>query len=65
MNPLLQEINPITQIMQNNPSMQKVREYMNANDGNAEKAFYKMASDMGVNPNDVIKQVNNFAKLYK
>lgn len=63
MNPLLTGINPITQIMQNNPNMQKVKEYINNNGGDPEKAFYQMAKDMGVNPDEILSQVNNFAKL--
>ena len=43
--------------------MQKVREYINNNNGDAQKAFYQMAKDMGVNPDEILKQVNNFAKL--
>ena len=60
MNPLLQGItNPITQMLQNNPNMQTVKKYMEENNGDAQKAFYKMASDMGINPEEALKQIRN------
>ena len=65
MNPLLQGINPITQIMQSNPALSQAMEYINANGGNAKDAFYKLAKEKGVDPQSVLDQVNNFAKLYK
>ena len=65
MNPLLQETtNSIMQRMtQNNPVLKQAIEYVNANGGNPKEAFYKLAKEKGVDPQTVLNQVNNFAKL--
>jgi hypothetical protein len=63
MNPLLQE-NPITtRMVQNNPALKQAIDYVNQNGGNPKEAFYKLAKERGVDPQTILNQVNNFAKL--
>lgn len=64
----LNQIKNITQMMRNsknpkntlnillaqNPQMQQVMDYVNQNGGNAQEAFYKLAKERGVNPEDVL-----------
>lgn len=61
MNPLLTGI--ANQAIQNNPQMKQVMEYINQNGGDPKTAFYKLAKEKGVDPEEILKQVNNFAKL--
>lgn len=42
------------QIAQKNPQVKQVMDYVNQNGGDAKKAFYAMAKEKGVNPNDII-----------
>ena len=44
------------QAMMNNPQMKQVMEYVNANGGDAKTAFYKLAGEMGVDPEEILKQ---------
>lgn len=39
-----------------NPQMKQVMDYINANGGDAKAAFYKKAEEMGVDPDEVLKQ---------
>lgn len=57
MNPLLTGI--VNQAIQNNPQMKQVMDYINQNGGDPKTAFYKLAQEKGVDPNEIIKQVNN------
>lgn len=43
-------------MVQNNPELKQVVEYVNANGGDPEKAFYKLAEEKGVNPRDILGQ---------
>ena len=43
----------------NNPQMRQVMEYVQANGGDAKAAFYKKAQEMGIDPNEVIAQLQN------
>ena len=61
MNPLLTGI--VNQTVNNNPQIKQVMEYINQNGGDPQTAFYKLAKEKGVDPNEILKQVNNFAKL--
>ena len=61
MNPLLTGI--VSQTIQNNPQIKQVMDYVNQNGGDPKTAFYKLAQEKGVDPNEILKQVNNFAKL--
>ena len=51
--------NAVGNLLQNNPQMRQVMEYVNANGGNPKAAFYKMAGEMGVDPEEVLKQLRN------
>ena len=42
------------QLIQNNPQMKQVMDYVNANGGNPKDAFYKLAEEKGVNPDDIL-----------
>lgn len=44
-------------MMSNNPQMKQVMDYVNANGGNAKEAFYKLAKERGVNPDDIINML--------
>ena len=61
MNPLLQ--GTMQRATQNNPALQQALDYVKQNGGNPKEAFYKLAKEKGVDPNEILKQVNNFAKL--
>ena len=45
------------QMMAQNPQYKQVMEYINANGGDAKAAFYKMAQEKGVNPDDILNQL--------
>ena len=42
------------QMLSQNPQMKEVMDYVNSNGGNAKDAFYKMAKEKGVNPDDIL-----------
>ena len=42
------------QMVQNNPNYKQVMEYVNRNGGDPRKAFYQMAQEKGINPNDIL-----------
>lgn len=44
-------------IIQQMPQYKQVMDYINANGGDAKSAFYKKASEMGVDPNEVLNQL--------
>ena len=37
-----------------NPKLQKALQYVNENGGDPQKAFYKLADEMGVNPTEIL-----------
>lgn len=41
----------------NNPQFQNVMNYINQNGGDAKSAFYNLAAQKGVNPNDILSQL--------
>ena len=47
----------IQQLMQNNPAMKQAIDYVNANGGNPKDAFYKLAKEQGVNPDDILNSL--------
>lgn len=47
----------LQQMMSQNPQLQNVMQYVNANGGNAKEAFYKMAKEKGVNPDDILQML--------
>ena len=46
----------LNQAMMNNPQMKQVMDYVSANGGDAKAAFYKLAGEMGVDPEEILKQ---------
>ena len=40
-----------------NPQIRRVMEYINQNGGDAKTAFYKLAQEQGVNPDDILSQL--------
>ena len=48
----------LQQMITQNPQIQQIMNYINANDGNAKDAFYKMANEKGVNPQEIIKELS-------
>ena len=47
----------ISQIMQNNPQLKQVMDFVNQNGGDPQKAFYQMAEQKGVNPADILNML--------
>lgn len=58
MNPLLTGI--VNQTVNNNPQIKQVMEYINQNGGDPQTAFYKLAKEKGVDPNEILKQASSF-----
>ena len=46
-----------SQMISQNPQMKQVMDYVNQNGGNAKDAFYKMANEKGVNPDDILNML--------
>ena len=44
----------LNQMMMNNPNMKQVMDIVKANGGDAQKAFYAMAEQKGVNPQEIL-----------
>lgn len=44
-------------VIQQMPQYKQVMDYINANGGDAKSAFYKRASEMGIDPNEILKQL--------
>lgn len=44
----------INQMLQSNPQYNQIMDFVNRNGGNLENAFYAMAKQKGVNPNDIL-----------
>ena len=47
----------LNQMMMNNPQYKEVMDYIKQNGGDAKAAFYKMAGEKGVNPDDILNQL--------
>ena len=45
----------LLQMIQQNPQLQQVMNYINQNGGDPKQAFYKMAEEKGTNPDDILK----------
>lgn len=45
------------QMLSQNPQMQQIVQYVNANGGDPKEAFYKMAKEKGVNPNEILQML--------
>lgn len=44
-------------MMNNNPQYKQVMDYVKQNGGDPKAAFYKMAQEKGVNPDDILNQL--------
>ena len=44
----------IQAMMRSNPAMKQAMDYINQNGGDPEQAFYKLADEKGVNPQDIL-----------
>lgn len=44
-------------MVQTNPKLRDIMQYINQHGGNPETAFYAMAKEKGVNPDEVIKML--------
>ena len=49
----------INQLMINNPQMKQAMEIINQAGGDPKKAFYSLAEQKGVNPDDIINLIRN------
>lgn len=47
----------IQNLMQSNPNMKQVIDYVNANGGNPKDAFYKLAKEKGVDPDSILNSL--------
>ena len=47
----------LQQMMQNNPQYQQVMQLVNQAGGDPKQAFYQMANQMGVNPDEIISML--------
>ena len=47
----------LQQMMQNNPQYQQVMQLVNQAGGDPRQAFYQMAQQMGVNPDEIISML--------
>ena len=47
----------LQQMMSQNPQMQQAIQYVNQNGGNAKQAFYKLAEQKGVNPDEILNML--------
>ena len=47
----------LNNMLAQNPQMQNVINYINQNGGNPQQAFYKMAQERGVNPDDILNML--------
>lgn len=55
--------NPLDLIGQNDPKMQQVNQFIASNGGNAEAAFYALAKQKGVDPNEILSQVKGILNM--
>ena len=46
----------LNQMIGQNPQIKQVMDYVNANGGDPKTAFYKLAEERGINPDEFIKQ---------
>ena len=44
----------INQMLQNNPNYQRAVDYVNQNGGDAKEAFYALAKQNGLDPNEIL-----------
>ena len=49
----------LNQLIQSNPQMQQVMQYVNASGKTPEQAFYALAEQKGINPQEIIDAVKS------
>lgn len=47
----------LQQMIQKNPQLKDIMNYINENGGNPKKAFYEMAKAKGVNPDEILNML--------
>ena len=47
----------LNQMAQSNPAIKQVYDYVNANGGDPRAAFYKLANERGVDPNEILSML--------
>lgn len=47
----------LMRMMNSNPRMKQVMDYVNANGGDAKAAFYKLAEEKGIDPEEILSQL--------
>ena len=47
----------MNQMMSNNPQYKQVMDYVKQNGGDAKAAFYKMAEEKGINPDEILNML--------
>ena len=45
------------QLLKSNPNAKEINDYINQNGGDIRKAFYAAAKDKGIDPEEIIKQL--------
>lgn len=71
-NPMVQALNMlknsnnpsqlVSTLIQNNPQYKSVVDVINSHNGDAKSAFYDLAKEKGVNPDDLVNEIkNNFS----
>ena len=48
----------MNQLLMNNPNTKQVMDLVNAAGGDPQKAFYKLAQQKGINPQDILDMIN-------
>ena len=62
-NPILTSINrnmvtaPVQTILNKNPQYQQILNLLRENGGDPQRAFYALANQMGINPNDILSML--------
>ena len=49
----------LSQLMQTNPQMKQVMEFVRASGGDPKRAFYSLAEQRGVNPDEILNQLKS------
>ena len=47
----------LSQMAQNNPQVQQVMNIVNQNGGDPQRAFYQLAQQKGIDPNEILKML--------
>ena len=54
-NPMAKMLNQ--KLINSNPQVQQALEYVRQNGGDPKEAFYKLARESGINPEDILNQI--------